>query len=229
MFNVMVVEDDVMTNIFIQKNIEKYGATVMGSFFDAETTLEALHINSPQLVFMDINIKGSIDGLQLAKKIYSLEPSIQIIYITAYSDDTLLDEIFSLENTTHHMVKPVQEKELNIALRLAEKKYHQCHKPPQQREDTHIKIESNLYYDTASDILLFQDNTIKLSKQQSIIIKFFVTHPNTYFTCKDLREKLYKNELKTDVSIRDSIRRLRANIPQFPIETSYANGYILHY
>ncbi|PTB85736.1 hypothetical protein C9925_02575, partial [cyanobacterium G8-9] len=127
--NIIIVEDEVITQRYLQNIFEQQNIHVSGCFSSAEETLNQLKGLKCDMLLMDINIKGPVDGIQLARQILRTYP-IPIIFITAHNDDETLEEILELA-PYGFIAKPFSSKDIMIAIQIAYKRYL-----------THIHLES---------------------------------------------------------------------------------------
>jgi len=114
---VMVVEDENITARDIQGRLEKYGYTVCATVASGEQAVTKAAEAHPELVLMDIKLKGKIDGIEAAREIRS-HLDIPIIYLTAYADDDLLARA-KVTEPHGYILKPFQERELRAAIEMA--------------------------------------------------------------------------------------------------------------
>ncbi|MFW2601304.1 response regulator [Aliarcobacter butzleri] len=83
--NILIVEDEYLTSKFIQESLYSLGflsVFITDNAIDADILIKEKNI---ALIFMDINIKGPKDGLQLATEI-SKKYNIKIVFITSYME-----------------------------------------------------------------------------------------------------------------------------------------------
>lgn len=114
---ILVVEDENILALGLKKKLEKLGYTVTGIAASGSETIKKVADNLPDLILMDIVIKGDMDGIETAKKLNETQ-SIPIIYLTAYADD----EILKRAATTvpyGYILKPYKEKELKANIEMA--------------------------------------------------------------------------------------------------------------
>ena len=70
MMDVIIVEDEIVTSLFLEDVLEGLGHSVASTYSHADDLLQRLKSHAKvDLIFMDINIKGSMDGIALAKQI----------------------------------------------------------------------------------------------------------------------------------------------------------------
>ena len=114
---VLIAEDEAIAAMAISLMLESRGSTVLGV---ASTGQEAIDLASelhPDLVLMDIRLKGGMSGIESAKAIQA-RLHIPIIFTTAYSADEIratcvVDEGFLF------VTKPIHEGELARAIATA--------------------------------------------------------------------------------------------------------------
>lgn len=83
---VLIVEDDNIQQIILERLISEMGHTVIGSSSEGSQAIEsALRIGAVDLIFMDINLADGVDGIEAAKEI-SKHREVKLVYITS-SDD----------------------------------------------------------------------------------------------------------------------------------------------
>lgn len=97
--------------------LEKLGHVVVASIASGQEAIEIAAQNQLDLVFMDISLKGKVDGIQAAQEIRT-RFNIPVIYLTAYADDKTLERAL-VTNPLGYLIKPFQEKELQTTLEVA--------------------------------------------------------------------------------------------------------------
>ena len=83
---ILVVEDEAITGMDIQRRLKNLGYIVPVVVSSGEDAIKKVKENNPDLVLMDINLKGEMDGIEAALKIHSFS-DIPVIYLTAFSDN----------------------------------------------------------------------------------------------------------------------------------------------
>ena len=86
---ILVVEDEVITAIDIQRRLKNLGYIIPVTVSSGEEAIKKVKENNPDLVLMDINLKCEMDGIEAASKIHSFS-DIPVIFLTAYADDKTL-------------------------------------------------------------------------------------------------------------------------------------------
>jgi len=108
--NILIVEDENIIAMDIQFMLENLGYKISGVVSSGEDSIKKASNMLPDLILMDIKLKGKIDGVSAANQIYK-SLRIPVVYLTAYSDNTTMDRA---KETMHFgfISKPFEEKEL---------------------------------------------------------------------------------------------------------------------
>jgi len=114
---ILVVEDEFITGMDIQKRLKNLGYIVPILVSSGEEAIKKVKENNPDLVLMDINLNGEMDGIEAASKIHSFS-DIPVIYLTAFSDDITLERA-KITEPYAYIVKPFNDRELQINLEIA--------------------------------------------------------------------------------------------------------------
>ena len=114
---ILVVEDEVVTAMDIQRRLKNLGYDVPVVVSSGEKAIEKVKENHPDLVLLDINLNREMDGIETASKIHSFS-DIPVIYLTAYSDDETLQRA-KISEPYAYLVKPFKDRELQINLEIA--------------------------------------------------------------------------------------------------------------
>lgn len=117
MEKILVVEDDTIIALTIQGRLKEFGYEVVGRASNGEDAIKKAKELQPDLVLMDIHIKGPMDGIQTAETVYGIY-NIPVIYLTAYSDEKTLERA---EKTSPfgYVVKPFNDDTLRTTIKMA--------------------------------------------------------------------------------------------------------------
>jgi two-component system, response regulator PdtaR len=122
---ILVVEDESILALGLKKKLENLGYSVTDITASGPETIEKVGENQPDIIMMDIVLKGDMDGIETAAKLNETF-SIPVIYLTAYADDEILKRAATTE-PYGYILKPYKEKELkaNIEMAIYRKKSEQ--------------------------------------------------------------------------------------------------------
>ena len=114
---ILVVEDEAITAMDIQRTLESNGFDVVTTASNGEEAIQKAEELKPDLVLMDVVIKGEIDGVEAADKIQTLF-NIPVIYLTAFSDGKTFERA-KLTKPYGFLTKPVNHEGLIGAIETA--------------------------------------------------------------------------------------------------------------
>ncbi len=119
---ILVVEDEGIVSLEIQALLKNFGYTVAGAAASGEAAIELAAQTRPDLILMDIRLKGKLNGIMAADHIQS-NFDIPVIYLTAYADEDTLKQA-KITGPFGYLLKPFEERELYGAIEMALYKHH---------------------------------------------------------------------------------------------------------
>lgn len=114
---ILVVEDESIVAEDIRDSLESLGYTITDIADTGKEAIEKAAKYQPNLVLMDIRLKGNMDGVQAAEQIWSLF-KIPIVYLTANSDISTIQRAKDTD-PFGYVTKPFKEKDLHTAVEIA--------------------------------------------------------------------------------------------------------------
>ena len=117
MSRVFIVEDEVLVARDIKSRLEKLGYQVIGTAARGDDAVTRVLGERPDLILMDINLKGDMDGIEAADRIRA-EADLPIIFCTAYSNDETLARA-KVTVPYGYVLKPFDNRELEITIEIA--------------------------------------------------------------------------------------------------------------
>ena len=114
---ILIVEDEVLIAADLEFRLKGLGYSVCGKTSSAEQALEEVEQHQPNLVIMDIVLKGDMDGIEAAEIIKD-KWDIPVVFLTAYADSDQLERA----KPTYpfgYITKPFQDKDLKITVEMA--------------------------------------------------------------------------------------------------------------
>ena len=137
---IFIVEDENIVAMHIKHKVESLGYQVTAITPSGEEALEILSESSPDLVLMDIVLKGQMDGIETAKKIREAY-EIPVVYLTAYSDENTLRRA-KVAEPFGYLIKPFEDRELHSAIEIALYKHDMESKLKESEKWLSITLES---------------------------------------------------------------------------------------
>lgn len=115
--SILIVEDDNIIAMEIKDRVESLGYHVPAIISFGDKAIAKTGDIKPDLILMDIRLKGDVDGIQAAEKIRKLY-DIPVIYLTAYADDNTLQRA-KITEPFGYVLKPFEERELASTIKMA--------------------------------------------------------------------------------------------------------------
>ncbi len=115
--NILVVEDENLVAMDLRSRLEELGFQVSAVVPSGEEAVLTAQKSLPDAILMDIKLRGRLDGIEAARQIRNIA-DIPIIYLTAYSEERLLQRA-KLTEPYAYLIKPFVTRELKMALDLA--------------------------------------------------------------------------------------------------------------
>ena len=225
----MIVEDEVITQRYLKEILEQYKVNITGCFDNAKEALEALKNISCDMILMDINIKGKIDGIQLAREILAIY-KLPIVFITAYSDDETLDEVLEL-SPYGFITKPFSSKEIHVSLQIAYKRFlmtHEVSVPSEIKTVNELLVLNGAYtFDFKVSALYCGKELVKLNVNQNKFIAILAQKINEVVTFDTLVSSIWGTDLISDSALRTLVYTIRKAAPEIPLYSHSKKGYYL--
>ncbi|MGJ0484070.1 MAG: putative bifunctional diguanylate cyclase/phosphodiesterase [Methylomicrobium sp.] len=114
---ILVVEDEVIIALDIQRTLVKMGYEVPEFVTSAEAALDRIAALQPELVLMDIHLSGEMDGIAAANEIRRRD-RLPVVFLTAHSDEATVNRA-KITEPYGYVLKPFEERELQIAIEIA--------------------------------------------------------------------------------------------------------------
>jgi len=114
---ILVVEDEGIVAQEIKSRLEKSGYTVCAVAHDGDTAVAHAGKMQPDLVLMDIRLKGEMDGIEAAGMIGE-RFGIPVVYLTAYTDPATLERA-KVQEPFGYVVKPFETRSLMVSIEIA--------------------------------------------------------------------------------------------------------------
>ncbi|WP_440950971.1 response regulator [Methanosphaerula subterraneus] len=114
---IYLVEDDDVIAKTTEWRVRKLGYAFTGRAVSGKDAIEFISGHRPDLVLMDINLQGGMDGIETAA-IITKSFDIPVIYLTAEMDKETIARA-KLTNPKGYLVKPFDDKDLMAAIELA--------------------------------------------------------------------------------------------------------------
>ncbi|MEM4195615.1 MAG: response regulator, partial [Methanothermobacter sp.] len=100
---ILLVEDEAITAMDLQRKLEFQGYDVTGIVHSGEAAVELAEKHRPDLILMDIILRGPMSGVEAAERIKDLD--IPIVFLSAHSEETTMESAREVE-PYGYLIKP---------------------------------------------------------------------------------------------------------------------------
>ncbi len=151
--HILIVEDEQMIAMGIERMLNSWGYTVAASVMTGEEAVEAVRNKIPDLILMDIVLGGSMTGIQAAARIREIT-DVPLLYLTGNADEVTVAEARATQ-PAGYVLKPVNNRDLysNIDAALL---HYQYEKRIQESEERYRTLIENAH----EGILVLEDHLI---------------------------------------------------------------------
>lgn len=140
----LIVEDEAFIALEIKTRLQKMGYEVCGVVSHGEDAIQQAEAMRPDLVLMDIRLKGEMSGIDAAVVIRE-KSRIPIVYLTSHADEETL-ELAKWTTPSGYLLKPFQEKDLRIGIEMA------LHKHAMERQLLESEEKFRLVTESIDDV-----------------------------------------------------------------------------
>ncbi|MEJ2437411.1 MAG: response regulator [Sulfurovaceae bacterium] len=216
--NILIVEDVSITALEIKKSLIKIGYSVTDIASSYEDALQSIRRKRPDIVLLDIDLKGEKNGIELAKTIRKND-SIPFIYLTSDNNDDTMREA-STTDPAAYLMKPFRREELKSNLMIALNKI--------QQKNALQPLGYEYYYDNKSKKLYHKRVPIYLSSNERLFLQLLVESKGSLVPANVIEEHLWGEDAPlAENSLRNLVYRLRTKLKDLPIKTIPSFGYRL--
>lgn len=164
---IFVVEDEVIIADDIKSYLQKFGYKVPSIATSGEEALKRVRDVRPDLVLMDIVLRGEMDGIETAERIRS-EFDVPVVYLTAFADDQTLERA-KITEPFGYIIKPFEERDLYKTIEMALYK----HKMERKLKESEAKFRRIV--ETAQEgiwVLDTEDRTTYVNKRMAEMLGY---------------------------------------------------------
>ena len=115
--NIMLVEDELITALDIQRMLEKVGYRVAATIASGEEAVQKVMEIHPDLIIMDIFLSDEMDGIEATEMIIR-QCNVPVIFLTANADSTTIKRADSIKHYGY-LIKPVRQNDLDSLVSTA--------------------------------------------------------------------------------------------------------------
>ena len=188
---ILIVEDELLVAEDISFRLTSLGYQITDKVISGEDALTSLKTSRPDLILMDIVLKGGIDGIQ-THEIINKDFNIPLVYLTSFSDEKTFSRA-KLTQPFGYIIKPFEERELQTVIEVALYKHSMEMRLERQlkSEELIARISTQLLATKTDSLDGAINNSLKLFGEYAEVDKCFIflinEEKNTYSSCYEWR------------------------------------------
>jgi two-component system response regulator LytT len=187
---ILIVEDENIVAKDIQNTLVSLGYNVQAIVPTGEKAIKEIEQARPDLVLMDIMLKGKMSGIDAANQIRE-DYNLPVIFLTAYTDDSTVGRA-KVSEPYGYIIKPFKEKELQTTIEMAVYKHEKDVQVKKELEFYHAIVENKNAKDSIFVRADYRLNKIKFDDIYFVeALKDYVvinTSDNIYTTHSTMKE-----------------------------------------
>lgn len=150
-FKILLAEDEAVISMSLATMLNRLGHQVVGKAKDGKEAVKKAKELDPDIILMDIKMPD-MDGLDAAKEIISVKP-LPIIILTAFSQPELIEKADSI-GISFYLIKPITEKDLMPAIRLAVSRFKELQALQREVGDLKEALRARKLIEQAKGIIM---------------------------------------------------------------------------
>ncbi len=220
--SILIVEDNLISAEYLKEIVEKGDFRVVGIVESGAEAIEAFHRFHPDVVLMDIMLKGPMSGSEAALKIRYDHPDCKIVFTTAYADDEMI--AYAAEAEAYgYLMKPYREKEILATLKIALAHEERKSKPATPHT---VTLSKGYLFDFDRQKLFKGEREIRLTHKKLKLIELLVKHRGSSVPNRQICQYVW-GENRSDSTLRSMIHRIRLRIGEDLITNVNGVGYMI--
>jgi DNA-binding NtrC family response regulator len=158
---ILIVEDEQIVAVDIETQLERLGYLVVGMASSGKEACAKAAQLEPDLVLMDVQIEGPMDGIEAARRIRGIR-EVPVVFLTAFTDVDTLRRVKEVE-PYGYIVKPFDQRDLDTSIQIA---LHKGAVDKRLRE-SHDNLRAVLDSQRTGTVMLDGDNRITFASREA--------------------------------------------------------------
>ena len=221
---ILIVEDEPIVALDIERTLVNLGYSITDSVANYDDAMSSVSSDTPDIIFMDINLADSKSGIEIVKEIKKTN-DIPIIYLTAFSDDETMQEAIQT-NPVNYLLKPFKREDLKSSILLSIYKIKKD--TVTTINDDYIHIGSDFYFDLKNTSLFYKDQPIQLSTNEKKLLQLLIDARGQIVSLSTIEDYIWPDKNMSSSAFRTLVYRLRSKLEFKLIETIPSFGYKLN-
>lgn len=180
------------------------------------------------IVISDVHMPN-VNGVELTRLIYKINPEQKLIIISAYSQSSNLIDFINL-GVSQFVTKPI---DINLFIEVlfeVSKQVYTSNEVLISEDKKNICLNDDISWDKENKKLIKNEKTIKLTKREILLIELLLQVKDKTYSTDEIIAYLWEDDTTADaLNLKNVISRLRKKVPEINIENIYGLGYKILY
>lgn len=218
---IFIIEDDLLSAEYLKQFLIKENYDILDIVDTGEEAIQKCKTVHPDILLMDIMLKGQLSGCEAAIEIKHFHPECKIIFLTAYAEPEMIN--YAVESkASGYLMKPYREEEVLATIKVV---LSQDNIPSETKDDTGlILLKNHFSFDTEHRRLYKNNQEIPLSSKKIKLIELLAKNRNHTVSNEQICMYVW-NEMKSNSTLRSLIHRFRSVINDDIITNINGVGY----
>ena len=242
---ILIVEDESIIALNLKETLIELGYEPCGIAPNRCKTIALLEKGiQPDLILIDIYLKGPTTGIELAKELKITMPEVPVIFLTANSELATIKEA-SKAFSYGYIIKPYKKPSLHAAIEVAIAKVNEDNKKREKldaieninktlehqltvnRDKNHrtVQLKYGYLYDKETNILYYGDEPVKLTSKEKSIIDLLCNSAGHFISQDQMEYAIWQDEPAGYAAFRSVLFRLRSKVHKDLITNQNNTGY----
>jgi len=242
---ILIVEDEAIIAMNLRETLKDLGYDCCGTSPNKCKTMKILESGvRPDLILMDIYLKGPTTGIELAEELKSIIPNTPIIFLTANSESITIKEA-SKTSPYGYILKPYKKQSLHAAIEVALSKAQEDNANIEkldaieninktlehqlsinvERNHRTIQLKYGYLYDKEANTLYYGDEPIKLTAKEKKIIDLLCSSAGQFVSQEQIEYAIWQDEPAGYAAFRSVLFRLRNKVHKDLVVNQNNAGY----
>lgn len=242
---ILIVEDESIIALNLKETLKELDYEPCGIAPNRCKTMAILEKGVvPDLILMDIYLKGPTTGIELAKELKITLPNVPVIFLTANSELATIKEA-SETFAYGYILKPYKTSHLHASIEIALKKADDDNKKVEKidaigninktlehqlsinKEQNHrtIRLKHGYLYDKQKDTLYYGDEALKLTSKEKKIVELLCNSAGQFVSQEQMEYAIWQDEPAGYAAFRSVLFRLRNKVHKDLIVNQNNAGY----
>lgn len=217
---ILVVEDEFISAEYLKELLMGDGYEVVDIVNSGDRAIEQSVCLKPDLILMDIMLKGGMSGCEAAVKIHQHNKEIKIIFLTAYAEEEMIEYAVDADATAY-LMKPYRENEILATIKLI---FAHEKEMVVQIDTESIHLTKGYSFNLKQQRLFKENQEIHLGKKPLRLVEILAKNRNISVSNEQLCTYVW-GESKNDRTLRSLIYRIRRLLDYDIIENVNGLGY----